>query len=666
VQAAYCGPELRLPGADHNCTMPSSSEHVAHSPNQSTVQLAALARWLYQPTAIAIGVTLALNSIALSMTRHWSLSALAVGAGLVILLILSDRFAVHRREGWQLTPAPLLLAGGVMMAAWSPILIATLIGSLPSAQRPWQRTVRVIAIRSLIVSGGALMASVVPSPPPFASSLALASLVGAGYLLEALFDQGDEHWSARLRSSAASLPWYVPVMILNGALFGAFWPASPEALPFALALIGCVQFLAHSQAQQRHINVELSDLREQLSARTERLERLQSLATALLATLDDRRQLQLLCERLAALLDAEAGWVALYERDILCVMAVYGVSLDPTDPPLADQQRYREIIQRGKITLIADEHIQRLAPLIDSDDPMRWSTLLALPLKTDHGALGIICLAFEHLRGLNGDDQRILTSFTRQAAVAIENTRLFTELRQKQAELIQSSKLAAVGTFAAGIGHEFNNLLGGMLGYAELGRSTGDAAEKDHALDVIRQACQRGRGITRGLLTFARRSEHRREMHHLADIIAETLTLVEIDLRKLNITLERDIEPTPAILCDSGQIAQVVLNLITNARDAIGQHGGTITVSLHQRGAYMELSVRDTGAGIPEHVRDRIFEPFVTTKGALGASSTPGTGLGLSVSYGIVKDHGGDIWFETETGVGTTMIVRLPINPSSQ
>jgi len=182
---------------------------------------------------------------------------------------------------------------------------------------------------------------------------------------------------------------------------------------------------------------------------------------------------------------------------------------------------------------------------------------------------------------------------------------------------------------------------------------------------VIRQACQRGRSITRGLLTFARRSEHRRDIHHLADVIAETLTLVEIDLRKLNITLERVIEPTPAILCDSGQIAQVLLNLITNARDAIGRDGGTITVSLRQCGAYVELGVSDTGAGIPEHVRDRIFEPFVTTKGALGTSNTPGTGLGLSVSYGIVKDHGGDIRFETEIGVGTTMMVRLPINPPS-
>lgn len=645
-----------------------SPEQIARSRNQPAFPLTAPERGLHHPTAIAIGVTLALNSAAFALTwSHWSPAAFVIGAGITILIMLSDRFAVRDPEGWRLTPAPVVLVAGAMMTAWSPALIAALLGSFLAASRPWQRTVRVIAVRSVIVSGSALIAPIIQTTPPFAPSLTLAALIVASYFLEALLETADDQrWPIFWHSRTASLQWYVPVMALNGALFGAFWPAAPTALPFALALLGYTQFLAHSQAQQRHTTTELTGLREQLSIRTERLERLQALATAMLSTLDDRRQFHLLCERLAALLDAEAGWVALYDSDVLRVMAVHGLTLHQTDPPLADQRRYDEMIQRGQIVLIADERIQRLAPLIESDDPIRWSTLLVLPLRTDHGAVGVICLAFEHVRGLNSDDQRILTSFARQAAVAIENTRLFTELRQKQAELIQSSKLAAVGTFAAGIGHEFNNLLGGMLGYAELGRSTDDIAEKDHALDVIRQASQRGRVITRGLLTFARRSEHRRDVHHLADIIAETLTLVEVDLRKLNITLVRTIEPTPAILCDGGQIAQVLLNLVTNARDAIGQDGGTITVSLRQCDAFVELSVRDTGEGIPEHVRDRIFEPFVTTKGALGASNTPGTGLGLSVSYGIVKDHGGDIRFETETGVGTTMIVRLPVTSLSE
>lgn len=644
-----------------------ASEQFVRPSERPFIHLPDLARWSDRLTILAAGVILVLNSIALVTTfRQWSLTTLIAGTGLAILLVLSDRFSVHESDGRNLTPAPVLLVAGTLIVAWSPALVAVFVGGLLAAPRLWHRTVRVIAVRSVVVSGGILLTVAAHTTLPFVPSLVMATLIVAGYFLESLCEtDDDQRQSIRWHIGTGLLWWYVPVMALHGALFGALWPSAPAAIPFALGLLGCVQFLAQRQAQQQHTTAELVSLREQLSARTERLERLQSLVTAMLATLDDRRQIHLLCERLAALLDAEAGWGALYERDTLRVLAVHRLTLRHSDPTLDDQQRYREIMQRGQIVLIADECIRHMAPPVNSDDPIRWSALLVLPLKTDHGALGVICLAFEHVRGLSSDDQRILTSFTRQAAIAIENTRLFTELRQKQAELIQSSKLAAVGTFAAGIGHEFNNLLGGMLGYAELGRSTDNVNEKDHAFDVIRQACQRGRGITRGLLTFARRSERQRAIHHLADIIAETLTLVEIDLRKLNITLVCEIEPVPAILCDSGQIAQVILNLITNARDAIGQNGGTITVSLRIHDAWIELSVRDTGAGIPEHVRDRIFEPFVTTKGALGTSSTPGTGLGLSVSYGIVKDHGGDILFETETGVGTTMIVRLPIDASS-
>jgi two-component system NtrC family sensor kinase len=104
-----------------------------------------------------------------------------------------------------------------------------------------------------------------------------------------------------------------------------------------------------------------------------------------------------------------------------------------------------------------------------------------------------------------------------------------------------------------------------------------------------------------------------------------------------------------------------VLNLVTNARDAMKPNGGTLTVGLRDRDHMIELTVADTGCGIPEDMRDKIFEPFMTTKGALGGSQTPGTGLGLSVSYGIVRDHGGEISVASTVGRGTTMTVRLPV-----
>ncbi len=151
-------------------------------------------------------------------------------------------------------------------------------------------------------------------------------------------------------------------MALIGALFAAFHNSATTVLPFALTLLGCLQTMAHSQTQQRRTRAELNSLREQLGKRTERLERLQALTTAMLATLDDRRQFHMLWKRLAALLDAKAGWIALYEQDELHVPAVHGLTVCHPESVQVGQKRYNEIIQRGQIVLIADERAQQLAP----------------------------------------------------------------------------------------------------------------------------------------------------------------------------------------------------------------------------------------------------------------------------------------------------------------
>jgi len=179
---------------------------------------------------------------------------------------------------------------------------------------------------------------------------------------------------------------------------------------------------------------------------------------------------------------------------------------------------------------------------------------------------------------------------------------------------------------------------------------------------VAARACLRGRGITSSLLTFARRSDPQRALYQIRDAVEETLALVERELAKLNIRVERQLQPVPLTICDLGQIGQVLLNLITNARDAmVDLGGGVITVELAQRGGQIELVVSDTGSGIPEPLLQQVFQPFMTTKGALGGSTTPGTGLGLAISYGIVEEHGGTISVASTVGCGTTMTVRLPI-----
>jgi signal transduction histidine kinase len=151
------------------------------------------------------------------------------------------------------------------------------------------------------------------------------------------------------------------------------------------------------------------------------------------------------------------------------------------------------------------------------------------------------------------------------------------------------------------------------------------------------------------------------EMSDVTEAMENPLRLLERDLEKSNIELVRKYSKIPPIVCDAGQLSQVCLNLLTNARDAMLLDGGTLTVELRADGDNVLLAVSDTGSGIPDHILDKLFEPFVTTKGSLGGGEMAGTGLGLSVSYGIVKNHGGTIEVETEEGEGSTFTVRLPI-----
>jgi two-component system NtrC family sensor kinase len=234
------------------------------------------------------------------------------------------------------------------------------------------------------------------------------------------------------------------------------------------------------------------------------------------------------------------------------------------------------------------------------------------------------------------------------------------ELERMQAQLVRSEKLASLGELVAGIAHEINNPLTGILVFSSLIRNDSklDPALKND-LDTIIQETERCATIVKGLLDFARESVPQKTWTSLNDILDASLALVRNQALFQNITIVRDYCPDiPVILADPHQLEQVVINMLLNAGHAMAA-GVTLTIisarAIDLNGVMVKIA--DTGCGIPEENLSRIFDPFFTTK------DTSGTGLGLSVSYGIINSHGGTIEVESSVGVGTIFTIKLPINP---
>ena len=241
-----------------------------------------------------------------------------------------------------------------------------------------------------------------------------------------------------------------------------------------------------------------------------------------------------------------------------------------------------------------------------------------------------------------------------------------TEQKKMEAQLIQSERLSAVGTLAYGIAHEFNNILAGILGNAEFGMGNDDPKEVEKCFRIIMESCDRAAGITNSLLAFSRQRQAKRGKADVTEVVETVLDLTERELEKQNIKVVRKFKPIPEITCDLGELSGVVLNMITNARDAMKPDGGTLTIEIGKKKDNIEIIFTDTGCGIPDSIKSRIFEPFVTTKGALGQSEIPGTGLGLFLSYGIISRYHGKIGVKSEEGKGSTFTIKIPISKNQE
>ncbi len=240
-----------------------------------------------------------------------------------------------------------------------------------------------------------------------------------------------------------------------------------------------------------------------------------------------------------------------------------------------------------------------------------------------------------------------------------------------ESQLRQSQKMEAIGTLAGGIAHDFNNMLGSIMGYTELAHMKASDPELERYLDQVLKASDRSKALVAQILTFSRQSSQEKKPLSVTPIFKEVLKLLRSTLPS-NIQIRQNFScPSDVVHADPTQIYQVLMNLCTNAAHAMREEGGILEVTLEPehipnlhinyaynltQGNYLKLTVRDNGCGMEASTIEHIFEPFFTTK-----KEGEGTGLGLSVVYGIVKDHGGAIHIASQPDKGTTFTILLPL-----
>jgi signal transduction histidine kinase len=392
-------------------------------------------------------------------------------------------------------------------------------------------------------------------------------------------------------------------------------------------------------------------------------------------------------ERALVMLHAEAGEAlrATASRGDWDAEAL-GVELEPDHPVCRQLWMQRQEVARVDFDDEPDPETR--AACQDVFDTLDVELLVPILFGVD--LLGIIAVGRKLTSERLGPDERqLLRTLANQSAIAIENAKAFDEiaqlnktlearveertreLRETQAQLVQSEKMRSLGQLVAGVAHELNNPIGFVHAnlqlleeYVErLMRSETDPtrrARTREAIEKLLSRSQEGAGrvkqIVQDLRTFSRTDQAELTQVSLNDAIQRTLTLIE-PRTKGGITVERDFGELPDVRCYAGQLNQVFMNLLMNACDALDGRG-KIGVRTRAMPAGVQLEFWDDGPGMSAEVRNRVFEPFFTTK-PVGK----GTGLGLSISHGIVERHGGSMTVESAPGEGARFTIRLPLEP---
>lgn len=423
--------------------------------------------------------------------------------------------------------------------------------------------------------------------------------------------------------------------------------------------------------------IEAEQRREEIRRRAEQVERLYEVGKVLTATLDWHKTLEAVAESVLAVLDVTSAFVTLIDEETqeLYIVAARGIS----------EQTVREarfargtglvgyVAATGEPVLVADmrQDPRNAYHYIDERENLR--AMVAVPLRRKDRIIGVIaaCDAIPHT--FTEEDANLLSTFAAQAAIAVENARLYDEMRQAyrdlaaahralraaQEKVLHSARLATLGQLASGTVHELKNVLGGIIGAASTLRDRYHELPPEavrELTDIIAAEGWRLRQAIEEMRDYAKPQPYQTATVPLPEIISEAQRLLQLDKRFRQVRLQVRAEAEPVVTCDREKLKQVFINLLLNALEAVDPQTGCIEVWVSATDTEALVEVRDNGCGIPADKLDRIWEPFYTTKGETG------TGLGLDLVRQIVTAHRGTIEVESEVGKGTTFTLRLPLS----
>ena len=458
-------------------------------------------------------------------------------------------------------------------------------------------------------------------------------------------------------------------LLLEDLPVGVLVAVSRQRREFGPEEIALTQALATSAA----VAIRNARLHEETQLRLRHTETLVSVSQAIGSTLDLTEVLRRATREMVRSLGADLGaaWLRTESKDRFVPLVGYHIPKEilasaantavSMDDPFFTQAKQR--LGGGPLCSEDSQNDPRFATPLGRLIPHR--SMLVQPIYWQEELIGgftVVWSGAQHR--FTPDELRLAEGIALQGALAIENSRLYegvkqqmTELKQTQAQLVQSTKLAAIGELAANIAHEINNPLTTVLGFASFIAERLPAEDPmREELGLIQEEASRARDIVRDLLQFSRQRDFMPEPADLNQVLEQVVAMVRRQGAFSTVTVnEAYAGDLPMVEMDVPRIKQVFLNIINNAVYAM-KDGGTLTIKTIATGDKVHVAFQDTGPGIPPDILGRIFDPFFTTK-----PEVSGTGLGLSVSLGIVQSHGGAVDVQSTPGQGSTFTIILPI-----